>query len=290
VDNRDLQPLRDAGFDLIFSAPGRTPSEEELRLLVPGIAGWLAGVEPISASVIELATDLRVIARNGAGTDNVDHAAALAHGIVVTRAAGANAQGVAELTLALALACLRQVPWSAALLRDGTWERWPARELAELTVGVVGLGAIGHKVARMFTALGAEVIGFDPYAPLQTIETTSLEELLERSDVITLHSPPPEDGSPLIDASKLGLAPEGAVLINTARASLVDDEAVLAALVGEQLSAYAVDAFASEPPELTPLLLHPRVLATPHLGAFTTASVSRATRAAVSSIIDTLGA
>jgi D-3-phosphoglycerate dehydrogenase len=171
----------------------------------------------------------------------------------------------------------------------GGWDRWPAREISELTVGVVGLGAIGRKVASMFTVLGARVIGYDPFATDADVESASLRGLLKQADIVSLHAPPPDDGAPLIDGALLELLPVGAVLINTARASLVDDRAVLAALDGGRLSAYAVDAFATEPPEPTPLLRHARVLATPHLGAFTTGSVSRATSAAVASILNTLG-
>lgn len=288
--NRELRRLRDVGYDLIFSPPGRIPTEAELRELVPGISGWIAGVEPITAEIMDAANDLRVIARNGAGIDNIDLSAAEAKHITVTRAAGANAQGVAELTLALALTCLRNIPWAAAAVRAGQWVRWPARELADVTVGVVGLGAIGQKVAAMFSALGARVVGFDPFASSPSIELMTLEQLLEHSDVVTFHAPPPENGLPLLDSTRILLLRAGAIVINTARASLVDADAMLVALNEEQLSAYAVDAFASEPPELTPLLLHPRVVATPHLGAFTTASINRATSAAVTSIIDTLGA
>jgi D-3-phosphoglycerate dehydrogenase len=284
----ELAPLREAGFELVASAPGRAPSEAELLELVPGCVGWIAGVEPVSGRVLAAATDLRVISRNGTGTDNIDLAAAEAAGIVVKRAAGANAQGVAELTLALALSCLRHVPWSADALRRGAWERWQGRELEDCAVGVVGLGAIGQKVAAMFSALGSPVVGHDPFASATGIEKLELPELLARSNVVSLHAPPPADGAPLIGQAELNVLPSGGVLINTARASLVDEYAVLSALNSGHLSAYAIDAFATEPPELTPLLRHERVLATPHVGAFTGASVRRATTQAVQGVLHAL--
>lgn len=284
----ELAPLRDAGFQLVSSAPGRSPSEAELLELVTGCVGWIAGVEQVSATVLGAATELRVISRNGTGTDNIDIAAAEAAGIAVKRASGANAQGVAELTLALALSCLRHVPWSADALQRGQWERWQGREVQDTVVGVVGLGAIGRRVAAIFMALGASVVGHDPFASPSAIETLELDELLSRSNVISLHAPPPVDGAPLIGAAQLALLPPGAVLLNTARASLVDETAVLAALNTARLSAYAVDAFATEPPESTALLHHERVLATPHIGAFTDASVRRATSQAVSGVLDVL--
>jgi len=284
----ELQPLRIAGYELVSAPAGRTPTEDDLLALAPGCVGWLAGVERIPASVLAAATDLRIIARNGVGTDNVDMTAAAGAGVAVTTAAGANAQGVAELALTLALVCLRQVPWSSAAVRSGGWDRWPAKEVSEITVGIVGLGAIGRKVKAAFSALGATVIGYDPYTSAEGIRLVGLDDLVASADVVTLHAPPPDDGSALIDAARLARFSEGAILVNTARASLVDDRALLAALEEGRLSAYAVDAFETEPPEVTPLLLHGRVIATPHIGAYTSASVSRATTMAVNSLLNNL--
>lgn len=284
----ELEPLRAVGYELVSAPAGRSPSEQDLLALVPGCAGWLAGVERIPAAVIAAATDLKVIARNGVGTDNIDLDAAARAGVAVTTAAGANAQGVAELAVTLALSCLRQVPWSAASVRAGGWDRWAAKELSEITVGVVGLGAIGRRVGAAFSALGARVIGFDPFSSDPGIRSVTFDKLVATADVVTLHAPPPKGGSALIDATRLALFAEGAVLVNTARASLVDDAAVLAALENGRLSAYAVDAFATEPPEITPLLLHERVIATPHIGAYTSASVRRATTHAVESLLENL--
>jgi D-3-phosphoglycerate dehydrogenase / 2-oxoglutarate reductase len=284
----ELDPLRAAGFELVAGPPGAAPTEAQLLELVPGCVGWLAGVERIGAPVLAAATALRVISRNGSGTDAVDVAAAERAGIRVERAVGGNAQGVAELALALALAALRHVPWSAAALRAGGWERWRGRELDECRVGVVGLGEIGRRVARLFGALGADVVGHDPFAGEAPAPRVGLGELLATCDVVTLHAPPPADGRPLLDAAGLATVPRGAVLVNTSRAALVDDSAVLAALQDGRLSAYAVDAFDTEPPELTPLLRHERVIATPHVGGFTGASVRRATGQAVDNLLAVL--
>lgn len=284
----ELQPLRLAGYELVSAPLGRTPAEVDLLALVPECVGWLAGVEHISASVFAVASDLRVIARNGVGTDNIDIAAATRAGVAVTTAAGANAQGVAELAVTLTLSCLRQVPWSSASVRTGGWDRWPAKEVSEITVGIVGLGAIGRKVGAAFSALGATVIGHDPYSSSGDIRPVGLDELVATADVVTLHAPPPDDGSVLIDSARLAQFAQGAILVNTARASLVDDRALLAALDEGRLSAYAIDAFETEPPELTPLLLHGRVIATPHIGAYTSASVRRATAMAVNSLLENL--
>jgi D-3-phosphoglycerate dehydrogenase len=194
--------------------------------------------------------------------------------------------------LALALTALRHVPWSAAALRAGGWRRWQGRELQDCIVGVVGLGAIGGRVAGLFDSLGSRVVAYDPFAPAEQvarIRRVDLDELLASSDVVSLHAPPPADGRPLLDAARMAVMGRGAVLVNTARSALVDDDAVLAALEDGRLSAYAVDAFDSEPPELTPLLQHERVLATPHIGGYTTGSVRRATTLAVENLLAVLG-
>jgi D-3-phosphoglycerate dehydrogenase / 2-oxoglutarate reductase len=288
----ELKPLRASGYQLVAAPAGRVPTEEELLELVSGCVGWLAGVERIGARVLEVAKDLRVISRNGAGTDAIDLEAAERAGVRVERAAGANAQGVAELALALALSALRNVPWSAAALRSGGWRRWQGRELQDCTVGVVGLGAIGRRLAGLFDSLGSRVIAYDPFAPAERnarISLVDLPELLASSDVVSLHAPPPADGRSLLDAARMAAIARGAVLVNTARSALVDDEAVLAALEDGTLAAYAVDAFDSEPPELTPLLQHERVLATPHIGGYTTGSVRRATTIAVENLLAVLG-
>ena len=288
----ELKPLRASGYQLVAAPAGRVPTEEELLELVSGCVGWLAGIERIGARVLEVAKDLRVISRNGAGTDAIDLEAAERAGVRVERAAGANAQGVAELALALALSALRNVPWSAAALRSGGWRRWQGRELQDCTVGVVGLGAIGRRLAGLFDSLGSRVIAYDPFAPAERnarIRLVDLPEVLASSDVVSLHAPPPADGRSLLDAARMAAIARGAVLVNTARSALVDDEAVLAALEDGTLAAYAVDAFDSEPPELTPLLQHERVLATPHIGGYTTGSVRRATTIAVENLLAVLG-
>jgi D-3-phosphoglycerate dehydrogenase len=280
----ELEPLRAAGYELVAAGLGAMPSEEELLALVPRCVGWLAGVEPVTARVLAAAPRLRAISRNGTGVDNIDLAAAAAHGVVIERAAGANAQGVAELTFALVLAALRGIPWSAGALRSGRWERAAGRELGDVTVGVVGLGEIGRRVARGFTALGAAVIGHDPFVPTTELTTMPLDRLLASADVVTLHVPALRDG-PLITVDAIARLHDGAVLVNTARAALVDDDAVLAALESGRLAAYAVDAFDAEPPAPSRLLAHPHVIATPHLGGYTDASIRRAVAEAADRLV-----
>ncbi|MDR1825741.1 MAG: hypothetical protein LBR27_10535 [Bifidobacteriaceae bacterium] len=285
-----LQPLRDLGCTLVPGPAGRQPTAADLAELLPPITHWIAGVEPITAAVLAAAPNLKVISRYGVGVDAVDLAAAAAQGITVERAVGANARGVAELALALILAGLRGTAPAHRALVEGRWERDQGRELPDCTVGVVGLGAIGRLVAGFAKALGATVLGHDPWADQGAIAAhihhhVTLEELLAGSDVVTLHCPPPPDGRPVIAAPQLAALPPGAVLVNTARASLVDDAAVLAALNAGHLAAYGVDAYDQEPPAVTELLAHPKVIATPHLGGFTGASTRRMAELAVANVV-----
>jgi D-3-phosphoglycerate dehydrogenase len=146
----------------------------------------------------------------------------------------------------------------------------------------------GRRTAQAFSALGSRVVGFDPFVLDTDVPAMELDELLEVCDVISLHCPPAADGAPMIDAGLLSHVARGAVLVNTARSALVDDDAVLAALEAGTLGAYAVDAFDAEPPEITALLRHPRVIATPHLGGYTHSSVQRATNQAGNNLVHSL--
>jgi len=288
----ELNRLRDAGYEVVMCTPGKSPGEEELIGLLPGCIGWLAGVEKITDQVLARATDLRAISRNGTGVDSIDLAACKRRGISVLRAEGANARGVAELTLALMLSLLRSIPWGDAKMKAGGWERKQGAELEGRTLGVIGTGRIGRLVIRFALALDMKVVGYDAYPDSGYAPTgfsyTSLDEVLARADIVTLHCPHSPGEKPLIDRRALALMKKDARLINTARAGLVEDAAVLEALNGGKLGGYAVDAYDKEPPDASPLLAHERVISTAHIGAYTAESVSKATRAAVDNLLAAL--
>jgi D-3-phosphoglycerate dehydrogenase len=288
-----LERVAAAGFEVVTCTPGKTPGTEELIRLLPGCVGWLAGVEPVADAVIEAAPDLRVISRNGTGVDNLPLALLARRGIVVLKAEGANASGVAELAIALMLAGLRHIPFTDAGVKSGGWPRRQGGEIRARTVGVVGLGAIGGEVARLASGLGAAVLGFDVVArPLveEPFRRASLEEVLTGADIITLHCPALPDGRPMLDAAALARVRPGLVLVNTARASLVDEAAVLAGLEAGRIATYATDVFAEEPPRSLDLARHARVIATSHIGGFTAESVERATSVAVDKLLGALAA
>lgn len=285
-----LGRLNAAGHDVIFCTPGKTPDESELLSLLTDVEGWLAGVEPVSPSVIAGAPRLRVISRNGTGVDNLPIPEIEARGIHVARALAANATGVAELALGLIVAACRHLPGVAHGVRTGAWPRVKGREIEGAVVGIVGFGAIGRKLARVLDALGAKVIAHDPFRPplcdmSGRVTYVELDELLARAEIVTLHCPMPADGSRLIRAETLQGMRRGAILVNTARSGLIDERAVQAALDDGRLDTYATDVFETEPPAPGSLASHPGVIATSHIGGLTTQSVTRATDMAVDNLI-----
>ncbi len=288
-----LNMLKDAGYEIIFSTPGKQPSEDELIRLLQGCVGYLAGVEKITGRVLESAEDLKVISRNGTGIDNIDSRAAERLNIRICRAEGANTKGVAELTIALIFSLLRSIPFHNARMKNEAWERRKGVELQSRTLGLIGCGQIGQEVATLALGLGMEVIAYrrnpDPaFSPSDKFSWVSFDGLIERSDIISLHRPASLSGEPVINAQVIAKMKKGVYIINTARANLIDEEAVLEGLSNNQIAGFATDVYDKEPPEDFNLVKHDRVIATPHLGGFTAESVDRATRVAVENLIDSL--
>ncbi len=203
--NPALAALSDRGYEIVYPSPGKTPTEDELLRSLPGCVGWLAGVEPITPRVLSAAKGLRVISRNGTGVDNIDLGAAQAQGIVVERAAGANARGVAELAITLMLSIFRAVPWSSRYLQQGDWQRRIGIEVQGRTLAVIGCGAIGREVADLALGLGMWVLGYDPLPSNSFARPgfrfASLEEALTMADAISFHCPPGE--RPILGADML---------------------------------------------------------------------------------------
>lgn len=281
--------LRAAGCRVV-----RGPSDHDLEALRPLLAEvthWVAGTGPVTAAHLDAAPALRLVARYGVGTEAVDLEAAAARGVLVTNTPGANTGAVADLTLALVLAALRDVPAGDRGVRAGDWRVERTRQLGQLTVGVVGLGRIGREVVARLRGFGSPLLGHDPFvAPDRLGELgvtgVGLDALAARSDVITLHVPGEE---PLVDAALLAQVKPTALLVNTARASLVDEAAVADALRAGRLHRYATDVLAGETGGTrSPLLaddLRDRTVFTPHAGAQTVEAVDRMGRGAVDAVL-----
>ena len=287
-----LQKLKAAGYEVILSKPGLMPGEKDLIELLQGCVGYIAGVEPVSAVVLERAKVLRAISRNGTGADAIDLAVAERLGIRVLRAHGTNARGVAELTMALVLALARSIPATDRSLKSGNWDRHPGIELDGKTLGLVGCGKIGRLVTGFATAFGMRILAYDPVpdwdeAP-NGFSYTDLSGVYREADVLSLHCPPPPGRKALLDAESLGALKNGVRIINTARAGLVDADALLGALSSGRVAGVGLDVFEEEPPTDRRLLEHPLVIATPHIGGYTPESIDRAMNHAVDNLLDAL--
>lgn len=286
-----LCELEASGYEVFCPFPGIQPSTAELLQVLPDCVGYLAGVESVPAEVLKKCRKLKVISRNGVGIENVDCDCARELGIELKIAAGANSRGVAELAVCYIFTMCRQLILTHNSVKNGGWVREIGNEVFGKTLSVIGTGQIGAQVALMAKGLGMEILGYDlyPNAKLEQdkiLKYVSLEEAVSKANIISLHCPASE--KPLIDHKMISKMQRGVYLINTSRAALVDQESLLAALNMGAVSAYAVDAFTAEPPELTPLLKHDNVILSAHIGGFTTESVDRAVKMAVDNILGVL--
>jgi D-3-phosphoglycerate dehydrogenase len=242
--------------------------------------GLIVGADPVTRGVLEGAGRLRIVAKHGAGVDNIDLPAAAARRVAVTYAPGGNARSVAEMALALLLALSRGIPRADARMRARRWEHTLGREVAGQTLGILGLGRIGRQTAVLARALGMEVLAYDiaqdqAFAQAQGVSYESLRTVLERSDAVCVHVPLTPETRGLLGAEQLSWMRREAVLINVARGGVVDESALAAALREGRLAGAAVDVFAQEPPWNSPLLDLENVVLTPHMAHSTAEALER---------------
>jgi len=278
-----------------FNPTGKPLPAEALAPLLADADGYIAGLDAITAPVLEAAPHLCIVARYGVGVDNVDLEAARRLGITVTNTPGANAGAVAELAITLMLNLLRPVFAAAQATKGGGWPRTAGLSLEGRTVGLVGLGAIGRGVAQRLVGFGCRVLAYDPafastppaLAAICTI--VPLADLLAQSDVVSLHLPVLPETRGMVNAGFLRAMKAGAFLINTARGELIDEGALLEALRSRHLAGAALDAFQQEPPGAEhPLLALPNVIATPHMGAHTDGATTAMGRMALEDCLSLL--
>lgn len=248
------------------------------RLRATGAVGIVSRMGRLDASVMDAAPQLRVISKHGVGVDNIDLAAAASRGIPVLVATGANAVSVAEHAIALLLTTVKRILPLDAGMRAGRWEKpgFLGRELAGVTLGLMGMGAIAQATGRIAKGLGLDLIGHDPYAPetafaeLGATRCDTLEELLARTNILSLHCPLTDQTRSIVNAEAIALMPRGGFVINTARGGLIDEAALLAAVRSGQLAGAGLDTFATEPPAQDhPFWTEPRIVVTPHIGGVT---------------------
>ena len=262
-------------YRIVFA--GATPSDQDIVDLCRAHdpVAIIVRYGKVGEAAIAAAPSLKVISKHGSGTDTIDRNAATARGIQVVAAAGANAAAVAEHAAALLLACAKSVVPMNTRMHDGHWDKATHKsvELEGRTVGVVGLGAIGLRFARMADAMGMRVLGFDPFAknlPPYIEAVADLGVLWREADAISLHCPLTPENARMLNAQTLAACKRGLIVVNTARGGLIDEEALLQALRSGHVHSAGLDSFASEPMRPGhPFQGEPRIVLSPHIGGVT---------------------
>ncbi len=277
VTGADLAPQALAlleGFDIVYA--GKAPTKDDLVALCRqhDPVAIIVRYGAVGAEVMDAAPSLRVVSKHGSGTDTIDKVAAQARGIAVRAAVGANAAAVAEQALAMLLACAKSVVHLNERMHAGHWDKatHKSMELHGRTIGLIGLGAIGQRFARMCDAMGMKVIGFDPFAKnvSEYIRVVDLDTIWRESDAISLHCPLTDDNRGMVNATTLAACKKGVIVVNTARGGLVNEADLLAAVNSGQVAMAALDSLAVEP-MTAPHPFHgvANILLSPHIGGVT---------------------
>ncbi|MDI6870702.1 MAG: phosphoglycerate dehydrogenase [Bacillota bacterium] len=274
ISEQGITLLRDAGFEVHVETS--LPPERLKEIIGEYDALLVRSQTKVTAEIIAAAGKLKVIGRAGVGVDNVDVPAATARGIVVLNAPEGNTISTAEHTWALLMAVARMVPQACAALKAGKWDRksFVGVELSGKTLGVVGLGRVGGQVAKRALAFGMRVLAYDPYLSAERaeragVEVAALDRIIAEADFITVHTPLTPETRHLFGEEEFARMKPGVRVINCARGGIFDEQALLEALDSGRVAAAGLDVFEEEPPKDFTLISHPRVVATPHLGAST---------------------
>lgn len=294
TDPAVFEMLEKAGLEVIRNETGGILDREAMKRLLADCEGVIVGVDPLDAQVMAAAPRLRAIAKYGVGVDNIDLEAARARGIKVSRTVGANAEAVADYAMTLMLAVARRAAAIDARCRRGDWGKITTRDISGGILGLLGLGAIGRLVARRAQGFGMTVMAYDPfwdedYARANGIVKASPEEICARADVISLHLPLTEETRGTIGAPELAQMKPDAILINTARGGLIDENALLDALAAGRIYGAGVDAFAQEPPEDPRWFTLENVVLGSHCAASTDGAARNMGRMATENLIRDLG-
>jgi len=272
--NPELKTVLEAAVtEVIYNTTGKPLSSKAVSEMLPGIDGYIAGLDHIDHGALTTADKLKVIARYGVGIDRVDLNAAKEKGIIVTNTPGANSASVAEIALTMMIMLARKIPQATQELHKGSWPRVHGISLEGKTVGILGLGAIGKKLALRLVGFNCHIIAYDPYADSDFarehhVQLVDQEKLITSSDFISLHLPVLDSTHGMVDDTFFHSMKDGAILINTSRGEIIDEKALIRSLQSGKLGGAGLDAFTKEPPDASnPLLSMPNVVCTPHLGA-----------------------
>ena len=269
ADATPLARLEQEGIEVVLNPHGRVLTEDEVSQLLDGVSGLIAGTEPLTERVLAAAPNLRVISRVGVGVEAIDLTAAERRGVQVLTTPDAMTDAVAELTIGAMLTLLRDVHQMNAAMHDGVWDKHMGQLLRGKTVGIVGLGRIGRALALLLAPFGARCIARDAepdhaWAAAHGVEFMTLHELMRAADIVTIHASGREC---LVGADELALLRRGAYVLNASRGTLLDEDALCAALAEGRVAGCYVDVFRSEP-YTGPLTAMSNALLTPHIGSY----------------------
>jgi len=294
-ENKAAQEKLSAFADEVTYNPhGRPLTEDEIPGLLDGCDGYIAGLDYITADAIKKAPDtLKIISRYGAGVDRVDLSAARDRGITVTNTPGTNATAVCELAFGLMLCLARGIPQLDHAVKQGEWPRRNGIELCGKRLAVLGLGAIGRKLAARAQAFGMEICAYDPYvdegyARAAGIEVCTLAAAIGDADFISLHMPLTQDTKHILGADEIASMKNGTYIVNTARGGLIDEAAAHGALESGKIAGLGLDVYEAEPVSASPLLNLENVITTPHAGAHTREAIGGMGMTAVENLIAVL--
>ena len=280
LDERGLEILTKAAQ--VDDRAGISP-EELIKMISEFDALIVRGQTRVNADVFSAASNLKVVGRAGVGVDNIDLAAANLNHVTVVNWPYATTQAVAEHVLALLFSLARSIPRADETMKSGLWRKkqFMGVEIKDKVLGIIGMGNIGSSLAQMSKSLGMQVIGYDPLISDADIERrganpVNIQELYVQSDFISIHVPLNPETRGMINGGSFGTMKRGVRLICTARGGIVDETALLAALESGQVAGAALDVFAKEPPGMSALVSHPKVVATPHISAQTAEAQARA--------------
>ena len=275
----------------VFNDEGRSLAGAELVAFLKGFQGAITALERLDGAVFSALPDLKVIGKYGVGLDMLDLEAMRRHGIRLGWTGGVNRRSVSELVIAMAISLLRLVPQGNRQVRDGGWRQLMGRHLSDRVVGIIGCGHIGKDLAPLLRAFGCTVLAHDirdfpDFYARHQVEKTGLEDLLTRSDVVTLHLPLEASTRDILSAGRLALMRPDAILINCARGGLVDEAALKEMLIAGKLAGAGLDVLDREPPEDMEFLNLPNLLVTPHIGGSAEEAVLAMGRAAIAGLAE----
>ncbi len=290
-DSRLREELLARYPEATFNLTGRTLKGDEVVEFLRGHAMAITGLERLDEAVFRAVPELRVVSKYGVGLDMIDLDAARRCGVAIRWTSGVNRQGVAELAVAMMIMLGRKMLPLARDTANAVWHQPVGRQLSSATVGIIGCGHVGQRVAEICRAIGSAVVAHDivsheRFYRANGIRALSRDELLQAADIITLHVPLDASTRGMIGAREIALMHPGAFLINTARGGIVDETALKAALLAGRLGGAAFDVYESEPPIDLELLRMPNVVPMPHIGASTDESVLAMGRAAIEGLSD----